>query len=117
MIVYLASPYSINSTPELRELRYELVEKKCAELMQEGHIVFCPIASSHHLSVKHGLPNDWEYWKRLDREFIACCGELWVYCLPEWDKSKGVTEEIQYATDIGIPVKYIKFEDELSEVA
>lgn len=108
MIIYLAQPYSINADAALREERYQVAVKKVAEYMNQGYNVFSPILNSHSPSVQYGLPCTWDFWQKVDREYIAICGEMWVLCLPDWDKSVGVKEEIEYANLIGIPVKYIE---------
>ena len=108
MIIYLAQPYSINADENLREERYQIAVKMVAKFMNEGYNIFSPILNSHEPARQYGLPNTWEYWERVDKEYIAICGELWVLCLPGWLESKGVAAEIEYAEQIGIPIKYIE---------
>lgn len=107
MIVYLAQPYSINADAALREQRYQVAVKKVAEYMNQGYNIFSPILNSHAPSVQYGLPFDWEYWERVDKEYIAVCGELWVLCLDGWKDSRGVKAEVAYAEQVGLKIKYI----------
>jgi hypothetical protein len=74
--------------------------------MQTGHAVFSPIAHSHPL-VEHGLPTDWSFWERHDREHLARCDEVVVLMLDGWQESIGVREEIRIARELGKPVRYV----------
>ena len=40
---------------------------------------------------------DWEFWKRVDTDFLERCDQLVVLCLPGWDKSVGVEAEVSIA--------------------
>lgn len=107
MIIYLAQPYSINADETLREERYQVAVRKVAEYMNQGYNVFSPILNSHMPSVQYGLPCTWDYWERIDKEYLAVCGEVWVLCLPGWSESRGVQAELAYAEQIGLKIKYI----------
>ena len=65
--IYLAIPYS-----GIQESSYEQANKATAELMSgdKGVNVFSPITHSHPLT-KHGVRGDWEFWKKIDFQFIA----------------------------------------------
>ena len=41
--IYLATPYS-HKDPQVRQNRYEHACKVAGKLMEEGNLVFCPIA-------------------------------------------------------------------------
>lgn len=115
MFIYLASPYSVTdpiSEPlaaKLRKKRFEKVCKLAAELMLEGHTVFCPIAHSHPIEVL-GMKNNMQkgdFWLAQDFKFLANCTDLYVYMMEGWDRSHGVRAEIEYAEQHNIPIKYI----------
>jgi hypothetical protein len=110
-LVYLASPYS-HRYAYMRERRYEQVCKQAARLMEDGYLVFCPIAHSHPIEIL-GLPKrmsgDW--WLKQDFAILQHCNEMHVYKIPGWDKSYGVKEEIKFAKKNNIPVKYIEYDD------
>lgn len=116
MICYLAQPYSVNSDESIRERRYQYALKKVAEYMNQGYNVFSPILNSHMPAVQYGLPNNWEFWKKIDKEYIAVCGELWVLKMKDWDKSVGVEAELAYAMQIGLPITFIECPDEFEEL-
>jgi len=115
LISYLAQPYSINSTPEIRERRYQYAVKKVAEFMNNGYNIFSPILNSHEPSVQHGLPCTWDFWSRIDKEYIAVCGEVLVLMMEGWQDSVGLNAEVEYAQQIGLPIKYIECSDEFLE--
>jgi len=72
--------------------------------MEDGHIVFSPISHSHSIGVHR---NDWEFWKKQDFAWLDLCDELLVLKNEEWEQSIGVQQEIQFAEDRCIPVRYI----------
>lgn len=105
MIAYLASPYS-HLDPAVREERYQAACRAAAALLRAGRLVFSPIAHSHPL-VAYGLPADWSFWQRYDRELLARCDEVLVLMLAGWRESVGVQEEIRIARELGKPVRYL----------
>lgn len=116
-LIYLASPYSA-PTAEERQQRFELVCKKAAELMDQGHKIFCPIAHSHPIEV-HGMDHihSGEFWLEQDFAILEHCSMMWVYCLPGWKQSKGIKQEMDFAKRRGIPVRFIYTETNCGKVA
>ncbi len=104
-MIYLASPYS-HPDPAVRELRFREACRAAAALLRAGHAVFSPIAYSHPL-VAHGLPTDWSFWERHDREHLGRCDEVLVLMLDGWEESVGVREEIRIAREMGKPVRFL----------
>jgi nucleoside 2-deoxyribosyltransferase len=104
-MIYLASPYS-HPDAAVREQRFHSVCRMAATLMQQGDVVFAPIVHGHPL-VGHGLPTDWPFWERFDREHLRRCDELVVLMLDGWRESVGVAAEIRIAAELGKPVRYI----------
>lgn len=107
-LVYLASPYT---HPDLRVriARFEAAALASAEIIKAGLNVFSPIVHSHPLTV-HGLNGDWRTWQEIDHDWIRRCDELWVLELHGWARSVGVKAEIEYATEIGRPVRHLHAE-------
>ena len=108
-MIYLASPYS---HPDLavREARFQAACRAAATLMRAGRVVLCPVAHSHPLTA-FGLPTDWSYWERCDREFLRRCDELVVLTLDGWRASVGVQAEIRLATELAKPVSFLEPEN------
>lgn len=104
-LIYIASPYSHESSDIMRD-RFEAVCDYAGRLMQMGHVVYSPIAHSHPIAMRVGLPTDWDYWKTFDHAMITRSTSLMVFQLPGWNESVGVTAEIQMAQALGIPIDY-----------
>lgn len=105
-MIYLASPYS-HPDPAVRRWRYDKVCALTADLLQAGRHVFSPIVYSHSLAERFSLPGSWDFWQRVDLEFIDRCDEVLVYQLPGWEESVGVQAEIAYAKEQGKPVCFL----------
>lgn len=107
MKIYLAAPYSCEHE-WLREWRVDQVNRKAAELMDAGHIVFSPISHSHPISYHTKADAcDSDYWVRQDLAFMPACDEVWVLRLEGWQESKGIKRETAYAEELGKQVRFI----------
>lgn len=104
-MIYLASPYN-HPDPAVRQARYDAACRAAAGLIRRGHVVFSPISHSHGIA-RYGLPVDWGFWERYDRQFLAACDELWVLMLDGWQASRGVQAEIAIAQSIGKAVRFV----------
>jgi len=104
-MIYLASPYS-HPDAQVREARFEAACRVAAELVSAGHVVFSPIVHGHPL-VRFGLPTDWGFWQRHDREYLGRSKLLLVVALDDWQQSVGVQAEISIARALGLPVAYL----------
>ena len=105
-LIYLAVPYS-HPDIEVREERFGAVNRAAAKLMEQGLHVFSPISHSHPISIEGNLPTNWEYWEAYDRVFLNASNKLIVLMLDGWDKSVGVSGEIEIAKELGIEIEYI----------
>jgi len=103
---YLASPYS-DPDPAIREQRFQAACAATARLLCDGHLVYSPVVHGHPL-VQHGLPVDWSFWERYDRQHPEHCDEVVVLTLPGWQESVGVQSEIRHASVLGKPVRYVE---------
>lgn len=107
-MVYLASPYS-HPDAIVREDRFKQICAIAGKLMEDGNVIFCPIAMSHPIALAHPvLPTDWLYWETFDTEFIRASEKLIVAMMDGWESSTGVNAEIAIANEIGIPVEYLE---------
>ncbi len=107
-MIYIASPYT-DPDPAIRQARYRAACLATAELMRHGLNVFSPIVHSHPLA-ELGLPSDWGFWQRIDRDMLVRCDELVVLMLDGWRQSRGVTAEIELAHGYDIAVRYVLLE-------
>jgi hypothetical protein len=104
--VYLAIPYS-----GMEQSSYDQATAATAQIINKYEInVFSPITHSHPLT-KHGVKGTWDYWQKIDFQYIDWCDEVWVLVPTEGEdrvkKSVGVQAEIEYARNSGKLVKYI----------
>jgi len=109
MKIYLACPFS-HPDAFIRNERFKMVNRKAAEIMQQGYVVFSPISHSFPVAECMGreFMCDSEFWLRQDLPFVEWCDELWIYCLIGWERSKGVRKEIKYAKKLNKPIKYVR---------
>jgi hypothetical protein len=115
-IIYLASPYS-DPSPVVREHRYQSACRAAAHLMQQGHIVYSPIAHMHPIATLCDLPTGWDYWRRIDEAFLAVCAKLCVLMLHGWEESAGVQAEIQIMSQAGKSVQYVRMDDLMDDLS
>ncbi len=106
--IYLAAPYS-HKDPAVRSARVFLVDKKAAELMMAGNLVFSPLSHSHPISKHCDVdPCDNDFWLRQDLWILAFCDEMQILCLDGWQESKGIKTEIDFAEKLGIAVRMVE---------
>lgn len=105
-MIYLASPYS-HPSKWTRERRFRSACRQAAAMMRRGALVFSPIAHSHPVA-EFGLPRDWSFWEKYDREMISKCERMVVLMLDGWRDSVGVRAEIEIAKAARKPVSYAK---------
>ena len=108
-MIYLASPYS-HPDPAIREARYLAACRATAELMRGGQAVFSPNVDSHPVTA-FGLPTNWAFWERCDRQYLQRCDELVVLTLDGWRTSVGVQAEIKLAAELAKPVSFLNPEN------
>ena len=107
---YLGSPYT-HKDPKVMKKRFDKVCWAASVLMRSGVLAFSPIAHSHPIA-NYGTPGSWDFWKRFDYGVIrGCCKEVLVLMLDGWEKSVGLTAELNYARRNKIPVKMLSLDD------
>ncbi len=105
-VIYLASPYS-HPEEAVRVERFHAAALAAGKLMQDGMLVFSPIAHTHPIAVACDLPRGWDYWHKYDRWFIKRCSCVVVLQIPGWNISTGVRGKIEMAAELGKPVLYL----------
>lgn len=105
--IYIASPYT-HKNKKVMDKRFKQVLRLAAKLKLDGHVVFSPIVHSHMIATQFPkIKTNWDFWKFDDTVFLKRSSELWVYCIPGWDKSVGVAAEIAIARKYKKPIKFI----------
>ena len=105
--IYLASPYT-HKDPAVMQERFERVCKKAGALMNEGYLVFSPIAHGHPIALAVNLPKDYEFWEEYCRSFVQWADEVWILKLDGWHVSVGIEGEIITAQAFNKLIKFIK---------
>jgi hypothetical protein len=93
--VFISSPYTLGDTAVNVKRQLDTAD----QLISLGYAPFCPLLS-HFQHMAH--PRPYEYWTRLDMEWLAVCD--CVLRLP--GESKGADAEVKFAQEIGKPVYY-----------
>jgi len=109
-MIYLASPY-ISQEQTAHHIRYHHACRSAAKLIEQGHVVFSPIAHSHGIA-RFIKEHDHDFWMNQDLPFLKYADKIVVLTLPGWEKSRGIKEEIEFANKNGIPVEYMEPENE-----
>lgn len=110
--IYLASTYSLEAPTNTeegrlkRERRYQEALRATVEFTKRGEVIFSPIVHSHPMAIEHNLDGDFDFWENIDYAFIDSCTKIRVLAYDNWQKSKGITKELEYARKIG---KLIEF--------
>lgn len=107
--IYLASPYShkekVIMTQREREITV-IAGKLFAQ--KRATAIFCPITQSAPITrVTKTLLGCWQTWQVNDLAFIDSCTELWIATMPGWLESVGVQAELEYAKQLGKPIKLL----------
>lgn len=101
-MIYLAGPYS-HPDHHVRCERFRALTELAARLLKIGINVYSPITHSHPMTEFLDLPTGWEFWERVDREYINRCELMLVATLDGWKQSVGVQAEIVIAKKLNIP--------------
>lgn len=104
--VYLAIPYS-----GMEESSYEQATKATMLIINElGYNVFSPITHSHPIA-KLGVKGTWDYWQKIDYQYLDWADEMWVLIpkegLTKILTSTGVVAETKYAVKNNKKVVFI----------
>jgi hypothetical protein len=122
LLYYLATPYS-HADAWLREVRFQAAARIAGMLyLEHGLRTFCPIAHSHpvamelnpqrvhpHWHAKREAPDpcDAKFWLGWDEVLNHSCKGLIIGMLPGWSDSKGISMEIPWFEETGLPVKML----------
>ena len=111
---YLASPYSpypgLDLPPvarvQLMNANYVQVCAYAAWLHKQGIWVFSPIVHWHNIAVEYGLPKDAKSWGSYNAAMLSRAIGVIVACMPNWDRSLGIQEEIEIGKQLPQKICY-----------
>jgi hypothetical protein len=104
-MIYLSSVYS-HPEPEIRARRFEAACCIAARMISRGEVVYSPIVSTHPIAVLCDMPTTCEFWHKQNEAMLRKADKLVVVKMDGWDKSKGISVEVEFAKSIGLPVEY-----------
>jgi hypothetical protein len=113
-MIYLASPYS-HPDPVIKKTRFLLVEQCTAALINQGLYVWSPIVHCYEMAKKFSMPDDAEFWKGYNTDFIRRADSMFVLGIDGWFESKGVMMEIKLAKEALLPVRFVNPEGQFIE--
>lgn len=111
--IYLSAPY--RGASDVIDYRMRYVSSVVQSLRLGGH--FITSALLHHWTIEatdeSATSSYWlDYSAMLVQSLAALPGvlpfEVWVLCLPEWQKSTGVAVELKVARQYGVHIRYIQ---------
>lgn len=109
-MIYLASPYS-HRYAYIRERRFRAACIAAGWLMQQGEVVYSPIAHSHPIAEYCDMPKEWEFWRKQDMAMLAKASALYVLVISGTGLSRGVQAEYMEARRMGLEICFLKPED------
>lgn len=108
-LIYIASPYDDSAGVDIQDIRYKIVAKLCVKMISAGMVVHSPVVYSHQLARMGAYPP--QGWYSYDVTMLERSDILLVYMIDNWDYSKGIRYEIDYAESHDIPVFYLDDSD------
>lgn len=120
--IYLASPYTghlVECSSAREDIRYAEALYATSILVSRGRLVYSPIVLGHAISRfmrEHSLPQPgWRWWMSWSYEMLKMCDVVYVLCIPGWQESGGMKQEIEWARTEDIAVVYIDGEANIIE--
>lgn len=115
-LIYLGSPYT-HADNKIRKKRAEIVSKAAMYFIENGVMVYCPIAESIELAKHSTFTNTtWEFWREKDLTILNLCKELYICSIDGWKDSIGLRAEIKYAIKNDIKISLVVLNETTQEV-
>lgn len=113
-MIYLATPYTAGTSHMSKEGKIETINERYQQTKEYlvkhmDECIFSPIVHSHEIANEFDLPLTFEYWSEVNHKFLDACSELWVLQLDGWSVSEGIADEIKYAIENDMIIKYKEF--------
>lgn len=110
-MIYVSSPFT-HSDAEIQNDRVHKTGKFVASLLQNDTTAISPVL--YGLAILPHMSSDdttWAAWSRMCEDILKKCDSMIVLGMDGWDKSRGVTEEIELAKSFGIPIAYVPLDE------
>lgn len=107
--IYLGQPYTHDSK-EVEELRYQAAMEFMARMAinEPELVIYSPIVHWHNVARTHNLPTQAAFWWGQNKRMLTYSKGLWVLNLEGWTKSRGLAQELYYASEIKKPIKHFE---------
>lgn len=108
-MILISGPYS-STDQEVKKQRVKAIADACILVMNTGGMSISPLLFGLSLIEKSesGMPDDYEFWQRFCRSFVAKADQVLVLNLDGWETSGGTKDEIKVAKELNIPVYLIE---------
>jgi len=112
-MVYLASPftcyYESNTLKhQIERFRYDLITEIGGKLeLIYAYAFILPITMSYNTAKYMNVSGEFKYWARRDLTYISRSDEVWVVQMEGWEDSIGIREEVKFAQENNITVRYV----------
>lgn len=83
--------------------RYREVLAAVSWLTRQGEVIYSPIVHYHQVALHFIMPTEAEFWRVQNKAMLIPAREIIVLRNLGWENSKGVTDERQWAADLGKP--------------
>lgn len=107
-LIYLAGPY-FHKDEKVRQKRLRGFEDALAYFMNTARnlCMYSPIVHWSNIATRHDLPHNAAFWLQQDFFMIKQASAMWVLTMEGWKDSYGLSQELEYAHDIGRDVVYV----------
>lgn len=114
-MIFVAQPYYTVSEHTIRQ-RVKMGSLYCGALLNQGVMCVSPVVYGTTILEHVSLPKDFSFWDQISFTLLEKCSEMHVLALDGWKDSRGVTAEINRATELGIPIKYLTVDETWGEI-
>ncbi|PHQ78938.1 MAG: hypothetical protein COB66_07875 [Coxiella sp. (in: Bacteria)] len=105
-VSYLACPYAHDDVA-VKKFRHALVNHYTNEFLKLGKFIYSPL--THNIPLHDpSVTQTWEIWQRFDTAMLSRCNELIVLQAEGWERSVGVSGEIEFAKSIELPIIFLE---------
>lgn len=104
-VVFVAAPF-YSDDKDVRRERTKIVAHYCQQLLKQGICCLSPVIFGTKVLDFYELPANFEFWEKLSYQYLDLSTEVHVLRIDVWDKFKGLSKEIEYATKLKLPILY-----------
>lgn len=110
-VSYLACPYAHDDI-DIKRFRHALANHYTAFFLSQGKLVYSPL--THNIPLHDpDVEQTWAIWQHFDTAMLSRCDELIVLQAAGWERSIGVSAEINIAEKLELPIFYLEPEESI----